>query len=252
MPHAIPIIRNASFFEATYEAGQKITVSGRPFSSLTLRESGRISITAMGKTLFSDAGSLTYIPKGCTYQTQVLSPGKMRILHFDSTEEGAMLAEAPFALKPALLFPFQNSFLNAIAHYADAGCDLLTMAAAYELLHQTKQALLHKPPAPPPRLIRCRAYLDENICDTALRIGDLAEMAGVSEVYFRREFRKHYGMSPMAYIKKRRIDLAKQLLSTGIYSVTDVALHAGFDSISYFSSEFKRLTGMTPMEYAKR
>ena len=99
---------------------------------------------------------------------------------------------------------------------------------------------------------RCKEYLDENVCDTALRVSDLAEMCGVSEVYFRAEFKKFYGSSPLEYIKKRRIEIARQLLSTGLYNVTQVAERAGFDSISYFSAEFRRLTGVTPLAYSKR
>ena len=107
-------------------------------------------------------------------------------------------------------------------------------------------------PAAPRRMLRCKEYLDENVCDTALRVSDLAAMCGVSEVYFRREFKRFYGTSPLEYIKKRRIEIACQLLSTGLYNVTQVAERAGFDSVSYFSAEFRRLTGQTPSQYQSR
>jgi AraC family transcriptional regulator len=74
-------------------------------------------------------------------------------------------------------------------------------------------------------------------------------MCGISEVYFRREFKKFYGAAPLAYIKNRRIDMAKMLLDTGLYSVTDVALRCGFESPGYFSTEFRRMEGKSPKEY---
>ena len=98
-------------------------------------------------------------------------------------------------------------------------------------------------------MIKCKEYLDENICDSSLRVSELAEMCEVSEVYFRREFKKFYGTSPMDYIKRRRIEVAQGLLQTGLCSVTETAFQSGFESISYFSSEFRRLTGMSPSEY---
>lgn len=73
-----------------------------------------------------------------------------------------------------------------------------------------------------------------------------------SEVQFRADFRRAYGTSPVAYIKERRIAIAKTLLESNLYSVAEVAIRAGFDSISYFSSEFRRVTGFSPREYCRR
>ena len=84
-----------------------------------------------------------------------------------------------------------------------------------------------------------------------LSVASLSEEAGVSEVYFRREFKRCFGMTPTAYIKKVRMDNAKALLRTGYYPVSEVAERCGFETVSYFSSEFHRLTGMTPTEYVK-
>ncbi len=252
MAAVTPIITRAVFFEATFEAGAEVAVSPRPFSSLTIRESGRISVTAEGRTFFSEPGSLTFIPRGCGYTTQVLEPGKMRILHFDIPPDGVDFSEKPLVARPPSPLAFQNTFGNAIAHYAASGCDCAVMSAAYELLAEANRVFRHTAPPPPPRMIRAREYLDEHICDPSLRVGELAAGAGISEVYFRKEFQRCYGASPLSYIKKRRIDLAKRLLSTGLYTVTEVALQAGFDSISYFSAEFRRLVGTTPANYRKK
>lgn len=82
-----------------------------------------------------------------------------------------------------------------------------------------------------------------------LTIAALAKEAGVSDVHFRKEFKHYYGVSPISYLKQVRIENAKQLLRSGYYTVTDVALECGFESISYFSYEFKRLTGVSPTTY---
>ena len=102
---------------------------------------------------------------------------------------------------------------------------------------------------PPPRLIAAKRYMDENFASSELRIATLAALYKTSEVYFRREFKRCYGESPLEYIKRKRIETACQLLCTELYSITDVALRVGFDSVSYFSSEFKRYVGCSPKEY---
>ena len=80
----------------------------------------------------------------------------------------------------------------------------------------------------------------------------LAAMYFTSEVQFRADFRRAYGTSPVAYIKERRIAIAKTLPESNLYSVAEVAIRAGFDSISYFSSEFRRVIGFSPREYCRR
>ena len=252
MPVNIPIITRVSFFEIENEARPPVEVSARPFCSLSMRKSGTITVTARGETLCSGPDTLTFIPGGCTYTTEVLEGGSMCLMHFYTADEDNQFSQLPLCTHPPFPLSFYNLFANAIRHFSAEGMDLFCMSAAYELLSEASAVFFHNTPAPPRRMLRCKEYLDENICDTALRIGTLSEMCGVSEVYFRREFKKFYGTSPLEYIKRRRIDVACQLLSTGLYNVTQVAERAGFDSISYFSAEFRRLKGCTPSQYMKK
>ena len=96
-----------------------------------------------------------------------------------------------------------------------------------------------------------KIFFDHNF-QLPISIAELAFEASVSETYFRREFKLYFGLSPVAYIQKIRIENAKSLLLTGYYQVSEVAVRCGFDSISYFSTTFKKLCGITPTEYASQ
>lgn len=252
MPNALPIITHAEFFGIHYEKLSPVAVGARPFCSLSIRKSGKTVMTVGDKTLISAPDTLTYMPAGCSYTTEIPEGGEMYLLHFYTSPEGGYFSPVPLCTRPAFPLSFHNLFQNAISHFAAEGCDLFCMSAAYELLNEACAAFFHTRPAPPRRMLRCKEYLDENVCDTSLRVSTLAEMCGVSEVYFRAEFKKFYGFTPLEYIKKRRIEIACQLLSTGLYNVTQVAERAGFDSVSYFSAEFRRLTGTTPSKYQNK
>ena len=123
------------------------------------------------------------------------------------------------------------------------------MSDAYRLFAEIikEKSLSHAHPTP--GLIRVKQYIDENITSPDLRVSDLAALHKTSEAYFRREFKKYYSESPIEYIKRKRIEIACNLLSTEIYSVTDVAFRSGFDNASYFSSEFKRYMGYPPNKH---
>lgn len=243
-----PIISKVIFMHVSYAKRPCFKVKARPFSSLTFRKSGSITVSSKHGELLSGQGSLTFIPKGCEYESEILESGEMYVMHFYTLGDED---EKPECAQHDFPVSVSNLFANAYERYSSSGSDLACMSMAYELLSEAKTALSGHEVHPHRRMRECKRYIDENIFDTSLRINELAEMCGISEVYFRREFKKFYGTSPIEYIKKRRIDTAKSLLQTGMCSITETALQSGFDSVSYFSYEFRRATGMTPSEYAR-
>lgn len=69
--------------------------------------------------------------------------------------------------------------------------------------------------------------------------------------YLNRQFKKMTGQTIFVYLNHLRIEKAKQLLSTGFYTLSDIASLTGFHDIYYFSKVFKKLTGVSPGKYAK-
>ena len=70
--------------------------------------------------------------------------------------------------------------------------------------------------------------------------------------YLNRLFKRHTGQTIFGYLNALRIERAKQLLSTGFYSIAEIAEKTGFRDVYYFSRVFKKLTGVTPGEYREQ
>jgi AraC-like DNA-binding protein len=66
---------------------------------------------------------------------------------------------------------------------------------------------------------------------------------------FKREFRKHYGVSPGRWLLDRRLEHSASLLLTTEMSVTEVMLECGFEDLSHFSRAFKEKFGQAPSAY---
>ncbi|MBQ8094270.1 MAG: helix-turn-helix transcriptional regulator [Clostridia bacterium] len=81
---------------------------------------------------------------------------------------------------------------------------------------------------------------------------DISDAVGLSRTYFSTHFVDEVGMPITEYIRKRKIDTAKGLLTYFDYSILDVAEYLGYSSDSHFSSTFKKETGMSPREYRER
>lgn len=96
-----------------------------------------------------------------------------------------------------------------------------------------------------------KGYIDASYMDTAITVTSLAERAGVSEVYFRKLFKKQYGVSPSKYVEAVRLEGARQLMKYSFVTVEECALQSGFASVQYFCRVFKKVYGQTPGEYRR-
>ncbi len=77
-------------------------------------------------------------------------------------------------------------------------------------------------------------------------IEDFAKQSNVSVSTFRRLFKKEYGVSPLQYRNRLRINRAQQLLREGGCTVAEAAYASGFENIGYFCRCYKQLTGERP------
>ncbi len=84
------------------------------------------------------------------------------------------------------------------------------------------------------------------------RVVDLAAMSGMSASHFSRSFKAAFGTSPIDWVRRERINHAKQMLAGAGQLVKEVAERVGYPDRFYFSKDFKQLTGMTPREFRLR
>lgn len=80
-------------------------------------------------------------------------------------------------------------------------------------------------------------------------LDDLTKAAGVGTSQLRRGFHQWLGTSPQAYLTKRRLEEARQLLETGDLVVRAVAERVGFSSLSHFTRLFKQTYGAPPARF---
>lgn len=85
----------------------------------------------------------------------------------------------------------------------------------------------------------------ENISDCNLSCELIADKLSISEVYLRKLFAKHMGISPSKYIIKQRMEQARRYMIEG-YSVTHTADDVGYSDIYQFSRAYKRYFGYSP------
>ena len=241
------IVTNIEVYEVDFQKSEEVFVPGRPFHALSFRISGKVQVKTETENLMSTAGSITYVPKGVSYHTKIHENSKILVVHFKLTEE--IPGARAFVFKPEREIELYALFA---ALYKQKGLHrYTTFSLFYETLEKLNQNMVSGQETASRRMIKAKEYIHKNLSSGALSVSAVAENAGVSDVYLRKEFKKAFGASPAAYIKNKRIESAKLLLKTGYYSVGTVAEKCGFESLSYFSYEFRRVVGTAPGEYAK-
>lgn len=104
----------------------------------------------------------------------------------------------------------------------------------------------------PKKITTARSEMERRFSDPSFSIYSLADGVGMSEVYLRKLFTKHYGIQPIKYINDLRIKKAKEILKYSLITVDECARESGFSSPQYFCRAFKKATGITPGEYRKK
>jgi AraC family transcriptional regulator of arabinose operon len=98
------------------------------------------------------------------------------------------------------------------------------------------------------RPIKIRRYIEEHL-HQALTVEALAHAFYLHPNYFIKYFKKHFGVSPLRYINRKRMETAKYLLKTTNLSIKEIAERIGFEELNYFSRAFKKETSLSPSEF---
>jgi AraC family transcriptional regulator len=121
-------------------------------------------------------------------------------------------------------------------------------------LLQARQDLLERPTGclagakcvlVPWQMTRVQRFIDANL---NLKIGtqDLASLVDLSSSYFARAFRATTGETPRAYLIRRRIERAKELMVETDFSIVQIACDCGFADQPHLTKLFTRIEGLSP------
>jgi AraC-like DNA-binding protein len=101
------------------------------------------------------------------------------------------------------------------------------------------------------RMLRARDAMDRDFA-RPLDVAAVAAVAHVSPAHFSRQFHATFGETPHAYLRRRRVERAMELLRETDRSVTEICFDVGFASLGTFSRTFREIVGESPSQYRAR
>ena len=84
-----------------------------------------------------------------------------------------------------------------------------------------------------------------------LTLKELAFLCDMSVSTFKREFEKHYSVSPIKWFQNKRLHHAQYLLHQEQKSPSEVYFEAGYENLSSFIQAYKSKYGVTPKHHNK-
>jgi AraC-like DNA-binding protein len=103
----------------------------------------------------------------------------------------------------------------------------------------------------PWQVLRVETYVEANLHST-VRARDLAAIARLSTGHFSRAFKRSLGLAPLAYIAKRRVACAQDLMLTTNEPLCQIALACGFYDQSHLTRLFRRYAATSPHDWRRR
>ncbi|MDP3803488.1 AraC family transcriptional regulator [Brevundimonas sp.] len=98
---------------------------------------------------------------------------------------------------------------------------------------------------------RLLAYIDAHL-STSIRKVDLCRVAGLSAAGLARLFASRTGLTPAAYVLRRRLDVGRALVEARKDSLCEIAFAVGFSSQAHFTAAFKARWGAPPGRFQRQ
>lgn len=247
--------------EALYYTIFKYTKNAPPYISchgyheIAYVISGEGAIELNGQSYLLKGNSIVIMPEG-TVHKEISGKKTMSLFYAGFISVG----ETPWALFPAcvlddadydILIGIKNmiSEMKGDQPYKD---DILLHHLSVILMCLHRKVVLKQERIlddPSDRFIKDAIdFMKENLTGEIDLVG-ISNRYNLNKNYFASLFKRKTGLPPVSFLKQLRVDMAKRLLSEGVYTITEIAEMIGMKDPYYFSRVFREVTGMSPKAF---
>lgn len=252
-----------------------------PFARIFLPTSGAATLHIGDDATDLHPGRIYFIPPFVTHSYECHGPFSLYYLHvyerpgrdvsqsvFDRYSFVTEISDVPGCIEAGLA-ELCKSFPDLRLHNSDPGeydthmqfvdylrrFDLMPMSSRMQMqgvMLQILSAVIRhavlRPWALDSRMSKIANVIASRIGEN-IPVKELASIANISLDHFTRTFKSCFGLTPLQYINRKRIERACNILVNNQYTVKEVAFSIGFDDPAYFIRLFKKFTGTTPQRY---
>ena len=225
-----------------------VTSRGRNFCALSFRFRADTDIIVGEERIHLCAGSVCFFPSRLDY-TRVSALDELIVIHFETSSYTKRAVEFFTPCDPSV---YADAFSRILSCWEEKkkGYKYRASAILYEIFAECYAENARE------RSIESAIqgsvdFLLASYRDPNITVGDIAKRSFMSEVYFRRLFKKTCGISVSSYVQQTRIEAACRMLLLTDKKISEIAEICCYNDIKFFYQAFKKITGKTPHEYRK-
>jgi len=94
-------------------------------------------------------------------------------------------------------------------------------------------------------------FIEQNITEK-ISVEAMSSKFAIGRRHFERRFKKATKNTPLEYIQRVRVEVAKKKFESSRLNVNEVMYEVGYNDVKAFRTLFKRLTGLSPLDYRNR
>ena len=230
------------------EANTKAKRINRPCWGIIIKYEGETTYTVKDKEIVSNINNIVILPKGCSYEWLCTKSGHFEAIEFECETEcdeifTFQLKDGEKLLKMVKELEYKHNIKGPL-YKMESIRDCYSIIL--RLISSKQQKYI--PGAKQQKIAPALDFIAKNY-DKEIKNAELAQLTGLSTVYFRKLFTEVTGTSPIAYVHRLRIKKAKEMLKSDYGSITEIAKSLGYLNIYDFSRTFKKHTGISPSKY---
>lgn len=168
----------------------------------------------------------------------------------DKMEPVTSLTSLPYAYSCPENFQRMKEFVDQYVNNAFF-TEVQQSAALYQLLLSGVDRLQREDAGVQSTLPEIENHIIHHIGEK-ITVEDLARVMHLSATRFLHLFKERYGVSPIQYVIRRKLDRAAYLLLYSDLTVTQIGEQLGFSSQSHFSALFAKKWGCYPSQYRRK
>ena len=250
------MISKVIVFEGRFSLGKTFDIRDREDFLLFDNTEGERDYFVNGrKIMTTGVGDIMLIPPHSTYFTITTSPSCAYIgVRFCAF--GPDGNELPFENKLLYIGKdhkgyYKDKLYQLREHYLKEGFNnLLCKSMLYEMLFNLSIDLSQSADKEHRSLLPAIRYMENNLhrnCD----VDQLARLCFMSHSTFFRRFKQVFSVSPLSYHMDLRLKKCREMLSSGLYSASQVSEIMGFCDNGYFCRVFKQRLGIRPSDLCR-
>lgn len=203
-------------------------------------------------------GDITIIPCYTEYTYDVPVPGHHYCIHFRNIDISCRrknLLSFPFIIRSSELIKtdlLKSKILEIINFRSlpekspgNAGASISLLQLFFHISLFCRSSTTERKSWSNNATSKAASIIEENLY-LPLKIPELAKQCELSQNYLARAFRKHYGMTMMQYLLKKRMEMAVQLLLNSDKRIKEIGNECGMPDPQHFNKLFRRITGKSP------